>query len=54
MGEEGVEENGLFGLFLVQSLCSSGPGVRVMEEACWVYVYKAVIDFVEHPGNIHF
>lgn len=35
-------------LFLVQSLCSSCPRVRVVEEACWVYVYKAVVDFVEH------
>ena len=35
-------------LFLVQSLCSSGRRVTVGEEACWVYVYKAVVDFVEH------
>ena len=38
----------MLGLFLVQSLCSSGPRVRVVEEARWVYVYKAVVDFVEH------
>ena len=36
-------------LFLVQSLCTSGPRVRVMEEACRVYVCKAIVDFVEHP-----
>ena len=36
-------------LFLVQSLCSSGPRVRVVEEAFCVYVYKAIVDFVEHP-----
>jgi len=35
----------VLGLFLVQSLCSSGPRVRVVEEACWVYVYKAVVGF---------
>ena len=26
----------------MQSLCSSGLRVRVAEEACWVYVYKAI------------
>ena len=43
----------VLGVFLVQFLCSSGPGVRMFEEACWLYVhvciYKAVGDFVEHP-----
>ena len=39
-------------LFLVQSLCSSGRRVTVGEEACWVYVYKAVVDFVEHPQAV--
>ena len=43
----------MLGVFLVQFLCSSGPSVRVVEEACWLYVpipvsYKAVADFVEH------
>ena len=38
------------GLSLVQSLCSSGPRVRIAEEAaCWGYVHKAVVDVVEHP-----
>ena len=39
----------VLGLFLVQSFCSSGPRVRVVEEAFWVYVYKVIVDFVEHP-----
>ena len=48
MGEEGVEEDMVLGLFLVQSLCSSGPTprIRVAEDTCWVYVYKAIVDFV--------
>ena len=33
----------------MQMLCSSGPRVRVAIETCWVDVYKAVVDFVEHP-----
>ena len=35
---EGVEEDMVLCLFLVQSLCSSGPRGRVLEEAFWVYV----------------
>ena len=35
-------------LFQVQSLYSSGPVVRVVEEPCWVYIYKAMADFEEH------
>ena len=31
---EGVEEDIVLGLFLVQSLCSSGPRVRVVEDVC--------------------
>ena len=38
----------MLGLFLVQSLCFPGPRVGVAEEACWVVVHKAVVDFVEH------
>ena len=49
MGKEGVEEDMVLGLFLVQSLCSSGPRGRVLEKAVWVYVHKASVDFVEHP-----
>ena len=49
MGKEGVEEDMVLGLFLVLSLCSSGPRGRVLEEAVWFYVYKASVDFVEHP-----
>ena len=48
-GDEGVEEDRVLCLFLVQALCSSGPRVRVLEEACWVNVHKATVDFVEHP-----
>ena len=44
-----MEEEIVLGLFLVQFLCSSGPRVRVVEETCWVYVYKAVVNLVEHP-----
>ena len=32
-------------LLLMLSLCSSGPRIRVVEKACWVYVYKAIVDF---------
>ena len=39
----------MLGLFLVQSLCSSGPRAGVAKEACWADVYKVVVDFVEHP-----
>ena len=39
-----MEEDKVLCMFLVQSLCSSGLGVREVEEACWVYV-----NFVEHP-----
>ena len=49
MGKEGVEEDMVLGLFLVLSLCSSGPRGRVLEEAVWFYVYKASVYFVEHP-----
>ena len=35
-------------VFLVQPLCSSGPWVILVDEAGWVYIYKAVVDFVEH------
>ena len=48
-GEEGIKEDRMLGLCLVKSLCSSGPRVGVAEETCWVDVYKAVVDFVEHP-----
>ena len=34
---------------LVQFWCSSGPRARVVKEACWVYVYKPILDFEEHP-----
>ena len=44
-----MKEDRVLGLFLVQSLCSPGPRVKVVEETCWVDVYKAVVDFVEHP-----
>ena len=44
-----MKEDMVLCLFLVQSLCSSGPWVRVVEEACWVCVHKAVVDFVKHP-----
>ena len=33
---EGVKEDTVLCLFLVQSVCSSGPRVSVAEEACWV------------------
>ena len=36
-------------LFLMQSLCSSGPRVSEVEEDYWVYVYKAIVEFVELP-----
>ena len=39
----------MLGLFLVQSLSSFGPRVRVVDEAFWVYVQKAVFGFGEHP-----
>ena len=48
-GEEGMKEDGVLGLFLVQSLCSSGSRVGMAEETSWVDVYKAVVEFVEHP-----
>ena len=38
----------MLGLFLMQSLCSSGPRVGVAEEACWTDVYEALVDFAEH------
>ena len=44
-----MEEEIVLGVFLVQFLCCSGLRVRVVEEACWVYVYKAVVNLVEHP-----
>ena len=46
---EGVAEDVVLCLFLVQCLCASGPGFRVVEEACRVHVYKAIVDFVVHP-----
>ena len=49
LGEEGMKEDRVLGLFLVQSWCSPGPRVGVAEETCWVDVYMAVVDFVEHP-----
>jgi len=49
IGEKGVEEDVVLYPFLVQSLCTSGPKVRVIEEAFRVYVCKAIVDFVEHP-----
>ena len=36
------------GSVLMQALCSAGPWVRLMEETCWVDVYKAFVDFVEY------
>ena len=36
-------------LFLMQALCSSSPSVSVVEEICWVDVYEAFVDLVEHP-----
>ena len=42
-GEEGVKEDRVLGLFLVQSLCF--PGVRVAEETCYADVYEAVVNF---------
>ena len=44
-----MKEDRLLGLFLVQSLCSPGPRVGVLEETCWVDDYKAVVDFAKHP-----
>ena len=38
----------MLGLFLVPLLCLPGPRVGVVEETCWVGVYKAVVDFVGH------
>ena len=49
MREERIKEDRVLGLFLVQSLCSPGPRVGVLEETFWVDVYKAVVEFVEHP-----
>ena len=48
-GEERVKEGSELNMFLMQALCSSGPWVRVVEETCWVDVYKAFVGFVEHP-----
>ena len=48
-GEERVKEGRVLDLFLMQVLCSSGPWVRVVENTCWVDVYEAFLDFVEHP-----
>ena len=43
---ERVEEDMVLGLLLVQSLCSSGARVKVLEElACWVYVADVVDRF---------
>ena len=47
LGEEGMKEDRVLGLFLVQLLWSPGPRVGVSEETFCVDVYKAV-DFVEH------
>ena len=33
----------------MQALCSSSPSGSVVEEICWVDVYEAFVDFVEHP-----
>ena len=43
-----MKEYGVLGLFLVQSLCSTGSRAGVAKEACWAGVYKVVVDFVEH------
>ena len=43
-----MTEDRVLGLFLVQSF-SSGPRAGVATKACLVDVYKAVVDFVEHP-----
>ena len=44
-----LKEDRLLGLFLMQSLCSSGSRVRVVEETRRVDVYKAVVASVGHP-----
>ena len=44
-----MKEDRVLGLFPVQSLCSPGPRVGVLEETFWVDVYEAIVDFVEHP-----
>ena len=40
---KGVAEDMVLCLFLVQSLCSSGPWVKVMEEACWVMSLRPLL-----------
>ena len=47
-GKERMKEDRVLGLFLVQSLWSTGPRIGVFEEIFWVDVCncKAVIDFV--------
>ena len=47
-GEEAMKEDRVLGQFLVQSW-SPVSRVGVSEETFWVDVYKAVLDFVEHP-----
>ena len=48
-GEERVKEGRVLDLFLMQALCSSGSSVSMVEETCWVDVYEAFVDYVEHP-----
>ena len=47
-----VKEGRVLDLFLMQALCSSSPSVSVVEDICWVDVYEAFVDFVEHPRRI--
>ena len=44
-----MKEDRVLGLFLVQLLWPPDLRVGVSEETFWVDVYKAVVDFVEHP-----
>ena len=48
-GKDGVEEDMVLCLFLMQSLCTSGPRVNEVEEDCWVYIYNVIVEFVELP-----
>ena len=45
----GKKECRVLDLFLMQALCSSSPSVSVVDEICWVDVFEAFVDFVEHP-----
>ena len=52
MGKEGVEEDVVVGLFLVEPLCSSGSagqsGARRLLHL-GLQAYKAIVGFVEQP-----